>query len=484
MHERTKDAGDEGSPFGAEVSVTRDGEEIAGKYRIIRLLGEGGMGQVFEAVNKNTERRVAIKTLHPRLAVDGTIVQRFLREARAATRVRHPNVVDVLDFDVDPATRSPYLVQEFLVGDSLFDTLAARPGGRLGVDEALAIMVPVMSALVAAHALGVVHRDLKPDNIFLVRDGRGGVTPKLIDFGIAKVLEGQPEGFRMTQTGAVMGTPSYMSPEQAGGSSSIDGRTDVWSIGVMLYELLVGARPHDAPNYNILVAKILFEEPTPILQVDPTLRPDVAAVVMRALMRDLDARFPSMQAMLDATLACVTDEAIRASAAPSAAPVTAEIARTPAGEPPRAPSVSYGSTAPASTLASWTGQRTPPGRPSSVLLVAATAFVVVALAASAMWITRSTAPPSGAAVLRTPVARPAPPAPPVTPVTPVAVVAPPVVAPPAVAPPVVAAPETVPTSPAAPATTPPPTRTGRGHRARPRRATSHDGQDFDRGYPQ
>jgi len=444
--------------------------EIAGKYRVLRLLGEGGMGQVFEAVNKNTERRVAIKTLHPRLAEDETVVQRFLREARAATLVRHPNVVDVLDLDIDPATRSPYLVQEFLVGTNLADALDARPERRFGVDESLATIVPVMSALVAAHALGVVHRDLKPDNIFLVRDGRGVVTPKLIDFGIAKVLEGQGDGLRMTQTGAVMGTPGYMSPEQAGGAADIDARTDIWSIGVVLYELLVGRLPFDAPNYNVLVAKILFEEPTPILQVDPTLRADVAAVVQRALTRDRAARFPSMQAMLDATLACVTDEGTRATLAP---------------EPPSPPPVPWASDAPASpaaalvpTLASWTSSPSAPSRRSNTRWVAAATVLVAALAGSAWWFARPAPPSSSAAVLRAPVARAA--APVTRLATPAAPAPPAVVAPAAPAPPAVVAPETAPAAqaPAAPA------RRARGHRRRPRGTAPRDGQDFDRGYPQ
>ncbi|MFO0626621.1 MAG: serine/threonine-protein kinase [Polyangiales bacterium] len=476
-------------------------EEIAGKYRVIRMLGEGGMGQVFEAVNKNTERRVAIKTLHPRLAEDGAVVQRFLREARAATRVRHPNVVDVLDFDVDPVTKSPYLVQEFLVGDSLYDVLASKPGGRLGVDEALAIIVPVMSALVAAHAIGVVHRDLKPDNVFLVREGRGVVTPKLIDFGIAKVFEGQAEGMRMTQTGAVMGTPGYMSPEQAGGAADIDGRTDIWSVGVMLYELLVGVMPYEAPNYNILVAKILFEEPTPILQVDPGLRPEVAAVVQRALMRSRDARFATMQAMLDATLACVTDERVRTSATIEPPPPSPDPVQTPARAASAMgsdPTMAYGAAAaPVPTLGGWAGPPTPPRSPSNTRVVAA--VVVAALLGGAMWFARSAPPSSSTAVLRAPVphaATTAPPAPPVVPVVPVTSVTPtpevaapaPIAAPAPTAAPALAAPEAP--APAAPAVqTPPEARPRAAHaphsrRRRPTGTTSTGSRDFDRGYPQ
>ncbi len=191
-------------------------------------------------------------------------MQRFLREARAATKICHPNVVDVLDLDVDRATGVPYIVQEFLAGESLEAYVDAHADKRLPVDEVLRILTPVMHALAAAHGLGIVHRDLKPANLLLSFDRAGAPTPKVIDFGIAKLMESHSENLRQTATGTLVGTPSYMSPEQAAGVADLDARTDVWSLGVVFYELLTGALPYEASNYNLLVAKIVYEEPTGI----------------------------------------------------------------------------------------------------------------------------------------------------------------------------------------------------------------------------
>ena len=244
--------------------MTAVGETLGGKYRFERLLGEGGMGAVYAAENLNTGRRVAVKVLRGEWTQQPEVVQRFLREARATTTIAHPNVVEVLDLDVDRERGIPYIVQEFLEGETLEAHLASRPGRRVNPAEALTILLPVMGALVAAHGRGIVHRDIKPANLFLSRSRSGAVVPKVIDFGIAKDVEAAPGSSHRTQAGAAIGTPAYMSPEQVSGLTDIDAQTDVWSLGIVLYEMLTGRRPFESANVNVLMAKILYEVPTPI----------------------------------------------------------------------------------------------------------------------------------------------------------------------------------------------------------------------------
>ncbi len=193
-------------------SGSLEGTTVGGKYLLGRLLGSGGFGEVYEATNVNTGRRVAIKTLHGHLVRHTRARQRFLQEARAATRIEHPNVIDVLDLDIDGTSGVPFIVQEFLLGETLSARLRRTPEQRMSPADALRIVMPVMTALVAAHELGIVHRDLKPDNIFLTRDRAGQEIPKVIDFGIAKVVAGVDDA-SVTRTGALLGTPVYMSPE-------------------------------------------------------------------------------------------------------------------------------------------------------------------------------------------------------------------------------------------------------------------------------
>jgi serine/threonine-protein kinase len=278
-----------------------EGHLLGGRYRVVRRLGAGGMGAVYEAENTWTTRRVAVKVLRARFARDGDIVLRFRQEAVAATRLAHPNIVEVLDMDEDEETDTLFLVQELLRGRTLQARLTES--GRLTPSAALDLLVPVLCALVTAHARGVVHRDLKPENIFLADNPRGGVTPTLIDFGVAKFLD-DPGALRATRTGAVMGTPYYMSPEQVRGDKGLDGRTDVWSMGAVLYEALAGKVPFEASNYNTLTFRILSERAPRIERHAPDLAPALADIVHRALEPDLDRRFASMRAFLDALLAC------------------------------------------------------------------------------------------------------------------------------------------------------------------------------------
>src|ERR1700728_83204 len=205
---------------------SREGEVLAGKYRLDGLLGAGGMGEVYRAENLGIGRSVAIKVLREEHGESAEVVMRFLREARAANIVRHPNVVDVLDVG-QAEDGSPFIVQELLEGEDLAHYVHAQ-GGKLPPETAIRLLIPAIDAVAFAHARGVIHRDLKPENIFLARDHSGAVVPKLLDFGISRVVSVEEQ--RMTATGMSIGTPAYMSPEQIRADKVVDARTDVWSI--------------------------------------------------------------------------------------------------------------------------------------------------------------------------------------------------------------------------------------------------------------
>jgi serine/threonine-protein kinase len=275
----------------------RIGTVLGGKYRIVRKLGEGGMGAVYAAVQEPLGRKVAVKVLLPVLARDATLVGRFQREAELAASLGHPNIVQVTDFGVDDG--SAFLVMDLLDGESL--------GGLLERDVTLApsrvcfIAAQVLSALEAAHSRGVVHRDLKPDNIYLTSVSGVADLVKLLDFGIARLIEGDGDQ-KMTATGQVLGTPAYMSPEQARGKP-VDARSDLYALGVVMYEALSGHMPVNGSNYHELMFAIVGETPTPLAQLVPGLDPALVAVVERAMAKDPNARFASaaeMRAALDA----------------------------------------------------------------------------------------------------------------------------------------------------------------------------------------
>lgn len=278
-----------------------------GRYTLLRALGRGGHGAVYEAENTRTGRRVAIKLLHPSVASDAATVGRFLREARSAARIAHPHIVDVLDVSED-LTGNPFIVYELLHGEDLRAHLDRER--RLSPRAALEILTPVLEALVAAHAAGVVHRDIKPANIFLVREADGGVRPTLIDFGVSKLLASDAGCYGTTATGMTLGTPHYMSPEQARGDTTIDARADVWSVGVVLFEMLAGRLPFEEPTVALMIARILTQRPPRIDRVAPEVPAEVAAVVAKALEPDRALRHASMQALLDALRGCAPREVV------------------------------------------------------------------------------------------------------------------------------------------------------------------------------
>ena len=277
----------------SDETLSREGELLAGKYRLQSRLGVGGMGEVYRARNEFVGRDVAIKVLRPELCRHAEVVQRFLREARAANTVQHENVVDVIDMGTD-AQNVPFIVQELLVGYDLAHHLEAR-GNRLPTEEILALMIPVVDAIATAHQRGVVHRDLKPENVFLT-SSKQGVVPKVLDFGISKIV--QPGEEKLTATGTAMGTPTYMSPEQVQGASDLDARADVWALGVMLYELASGILPFLGPSAGAIFVNICTRDPAPLTQHVPEVAPDYARIVERCLRRDLAARYPSAAVLL------------------------------------------------------------------------------------------------------------------------------------------------------------------------------------------
>ncbi|MBK8256684.1 MAG: protein kinase [Polyangiaceae bacterium] len=265
------------------------GDIIEGKYRIVRLLGEGGMGAVYEGENTRIHRRVAIKVLHATVAAKADVVQRFEREAQAAGRIGSEHIVEVLDLGNLPGGER-FMVMEYLDGISLGDRIKQRK--RLATIECAPVIYQLLEGLAAAHQAGIVHRDLKPDNVFLLTS-RGGQKDfvKVLDFGVSKfnVLDSD---MSMTKTGAVMGTPYYMSPEQARGAK-IDHRSDLYSVGVVMYQAVTGRLPFNAETFNELVFKIALENPEPAELIVPNLDPAFAQILAKSMAREANARFQS-----------------------------------------------------------------------------------------------------------------------------------------------------------------------------------------------
>jgi eukaryotic-like serine/threonine-protein kinase len=271
------------SPEVAEAETvsaeSRFGQVIAEKYRILRLLGRGGMGEVYEARHVVVGRRFALKFLHGHLARGRDSLSRFMREAQAAGALDSEHIAAVLDFDT-AADGSPFLVMEYLAGESLAALLKRE--GRLPVPRAIAILTQVCSGLAVAHRAGIVHRDLKPDNLFVTQPPNGTESIKILDFGIAKLSDPGTDG-AITSSGAILGTPYYMAPEQARGEKSVDFRADIHALGVIAYELLSGQKPHPGDGYNAILAHILTQPIIPLATLRSGLEPSLVAVIERAL---------------------------------------------------------------------------------------------------------------------------------------------------------------------------------------------------------
>ena len=272
------------------------GSVLADRYRVLRQLGQGGMGVVYEAEHVQLGKKVAIKLLLAKFADDPEAIARFQREALTVSQIGNPHIIDVVDIGVAPDGRS-FVVLELLTGADLGVVLSRT--GPMNPQRAIAIMQQVLQGVGAAHARGIVHRDLKPDNVFLVQRGTNVDFVKILDFGISKILDAVDAKVRLTSTGTVVGTPIYMAPEQAMGGA-IDHRADLYALGIMFYEMLAGRPPFDAPSYIALVTKHLHEEPPPLKQFRPDLPNWLTAVVHRALEKEPDRRFASADAFLAA----------------------------------------------------------------------------------------------------------------------------------------------------------------------------------------
>jgi serine/threonine-protein kinase len=276
------------APVGRPPTL-RVGEVVAEKYTIERVLGSGGMAEVYAAINGRTEKRVALKWIRPALASTVEGLARFRQEALAVGRISHPNVVTI--FDVVEHLGSTCLVMELLEGEPLARRMARA--GPMPFVEAVALILPAMRGVAAAHAQGVVHRDLKPDNIFICLDPDGLVRDcKVLDFGVSKLAPTDAGALaRITMSGNLVGTPAYMAPEQVRGSNLVDRRADVYSLGVVLYEMLAGRPPFMGPHFSDVMLQIVNTDAPPLTRFRPDTPRGLAQVVHRALHRSAESRF-------------------------------------------------------------------------------------------------------------------------------------------------------------------------------------------------
>jgi serine/threonine-protein kinase len=276
--------------------VIYPGTVVAGNYRVVRLIGEGAMGSVYEAEHVRLGRHVALKMLHERFASSPRAVARFEREARAAAAIGHDNIVDVIDFGHHEGV--PYIVMEYLEGQTLAERLAAE--NTIDSIEACRIAAQVLSALASAHAVGIVHRDLKPGNVMLAERAGGRVTAKILDFGISKFASAGASSRVATQAGMMLGTPSYMAPEQWLGRPDVDHRADLYAVGVMLYEMLTGGLPYEGATRHELFVEVVRSHvppPTPS-EIAPESPRALDAIALRAVQRDASQRFQTAAAFV------------------------------------------------------------------------------------------------------------------------------------------------------------------------------------------
>ncbi|MBN2577132.1 MAG: serine/threonine protein kinase [Deltaproteobacteria bacterium] len=266
--------------------------QTIGNYQITAKLGEGGMGVVYLAEHPVIGRKVAMKAIHPELSRNPEVVSRFVTEAKAVNQIGNEHIVDIHDFGTT-ADGEFYFIMEFLQGEALVDRL--KRSSPLELERALSIAAQVTDALGASHQHGIIHRDLKPENVFLITKGHSPDFVKVLDFGLAKLTQGEDKVSHKTRTGSVMGTPYYMSPEQCEGKPNIDHRSDIYSLGVILFEMTTGKIPFGGEGYGeIIVKHITAPVPSP-RTINPLLPSSVEAIVLRALAKRRDERFQTME---------------------------------------------------------------------------------------------------------------------------------------------------------------------------------------------
>jgi eukaryotic-like serine/threonine-protein kinase len=354
---------------------------LGGKYQLIRLLGEGGMGKVFEARHLQIGRRVAVKFLQAQYARRPDVAKRFENEARAAGGLEHENIAVVHDFG-QASDESQYLVMELLNGQDCASLLEKE--GPLPVPRAVDLVAQTCRGLVVAHRNGIVHRDLKPPNLFVSERADGSDLIKILDFGVAKLRFNH--GGAPTAEGQPIGTAHYMAPEQARGERTVDERADVYAVGVILYELLSGRRPFEAPTTMLVLYRALHEQPPPLATLRPELPPALVAVVERAMAREPAQRFPTAQGLLEA-LAPFVQGASGMRVSQPALPLTAPMVGPPLLRDSTSPPLSR--TTPEALVVTGSRAAPPPGR---MLWVVAGA-VLAATVAFSLLVLRSRAAP-------------------------------------------------------------------------------------------
>jgi eukaryotic-like serine/threonine-protein kinase len=288
--------------------------QTIGNYKVMAKLGEGGMGLVFLAEHPLIGRKVALKAIHPELSRNTEVVSRFMTEAKAVNQIGNEHIVDISDYGKTDDGEF-YFIMEFLQGESLADRL--RRERLLPAARALQIASQVADALAASHAHGIIHRDLKPENIYLVTRGQSADFVKVLDFGLAKLTQGEEKVSHKTRTGSVMGTPYYMAPEQCEGKANIDHRADVYSLGVILFEMMTGRVPFGGEGYGEIIVKHLTTPAPAPREINPAITPAQQAVILHALQKPREARFASMMEFKTA----VQDPERFAGNAPADAPV-------------------------------------------------------------------------------------------------------------------------------------------------------------------
>jgi serine/threonine-protein kinase len=389
-----------------------------GNYRILRVLGEGGMGVVYEAEHMAMRRRAAIKVLRPELAKDEQAMHRFFNEARATNEVRHPGMVQVYDCG-RLEDGAPWLIMELLEGETLTRRLTRL--SRLSSAEVIEIGGQAASVLEAAHGAGIVHRDLKPDNLFVIPDPENDAAErvKVLDFGIAKLSRMSSTGSMRTQTGTLMGTPLYMSPEQCRGTKQIDARSDIYSLGLILYQLAAGELPFVSEGIGELFDMQMNRPAPPLVQKVPTVNPALAQAIHRTLEKNPADRFQSMDELGQALVAA-GDPAVGRSMTQAMSTTGGRLGRTnPPSQTMQLPT-NISTTLTASALEMET-ERIPPRRSFPVVAVVIAGAVVIG---GAIFALRALSPPpsppppiaAGTHETEKAVVPPTPPAPPTTPV--------------------------------------------------------------------